>query len=134
MGVANPISIGTLSAFTGAPANSCLPYSYDLNGDGTLDTSAGITDERFGYRLRQGVVQVRRGSQGCTTSSSGWTDVTTASLIEVTTLLFTVSTTTNLGVSERAAVVNIGGRLVADNTITRSLSRTVRLRNDGYTP
>src|SRR5438046_3534853 len=123
MGVVNPFSIDTPSAFGGETANSCLTYSYDLNGNGSVDTSTVATDERLGYRLRQGAVQLRGSGEACS-SSSGWSNVTTSSLVQVTTLQFTLTNTTNRGVTERLATVTIAGRLVSDGTVTRALSRT----------
>lgn len=131
MGAANPMTLSTPAAYTGEAANSCLNFNYDLNGNGSLNTSA--PDERYGYRLRQGVVQMRGNGQDCT-SNSDWINVNTAAVVQVTALLFTVTSTTTLGLTERLVTVSLGGRLVADNSITRSISRTVRLRNAAYSP
>ena len=129
-GVANPFIIDAPSAYTGEAANSCLTFGYDFNGNGSVNSAT--PDERYGYRLRQGVVQMRTGGQACTANTTAWNNVTTAALVQVTSLQFTVTSTTSLRVTERIAVVSIAGRLIRDNTVTRALSRAVRLRNDGY--
>lgn len=131
-GVANPFIIDAPSAYTGEAANSCLTFGYDFNGNGSINSAT--PDERYGYRKRGGVVQMRVGGQACTANVTlaPWNNVTTAALVEVTSLQFTITSTASLGVTERVAVVGIAGRLVRDNTVARSLSRTVRLRNDGY--
>ena len=130
-GAANPFVIDAPSAYTGEAANSCLTFGYDFNGNGSI--GGATPDERYGYRLRQGVVQMRVGGQACTANTTpAWNNVTTAALVQVTSLQFTVTSTTSLRVTERVAVVSVAGRLVRDNTVTRALSRTVRLRNDGY--
>lgn len=132
IGTANPFGIDAASAYTGESANSCLTFTYDLNGNGTLDTSS--SDERFGYRLRGSVVQMRVSGQGCTANTTPvWSTVTTLSQIQITGLQFATATTSTLGVATRTITVTISGRLTADTAVTRSLSRTVRLRNDGYT-
>src|SRR5690606_33211533 len=72
MGVANPFGRDTPTALAGEAANSCMTFRYDSNGTGLLDTAP---DERFGYRLRQGVVQVRGDGEPCSADEpSGWSD------------------------------------------------------------
>jgi prepilin-type N-terminal cleavage/methylation domain-containing protein len=133
LGLANPFGTDTASAYPGEAADSCLTFSYDFNGNGSLETSA--PDERFGYRLRQGVVQARVEGQGCTANTTPvWKNVSTPAVVEVTTLQFTLVPASNGGVVQRVAHMSIAGRLVQDHAVTRSLSRTVRLRNDGYAP
>jgi len=133
LGVSNPFGVDTASAYTGEAASSCLTSSYDFNGNGSLDTSS--SDERFGYRLRNGQVQARVSGQSCTANTSpAWSAVTTLSQIQITALSFTTTVNTILGVSSRTTVVTLGGRLASDSTVSRSVSRTVRLRNDSYVP
>ncbi len=130
-GVNNPFGIDATSAYTGEAANSCLTASYDLDGDGTLDTSG--TDERFGYRLRASKIQMRPSGQACTANTTpAWSDVTTLSQVQITGLQFSVTSTASLGVMLRTVLVTISGRLAAEPTVTRTLTRSVRLRNDGY--
>jgi prepilin-type N-terminal cleavage/methylation domain-containing protein len=128
-GTANPFAIDAPSAFGGEAASSCLTYSYDLNGNGSIDTASTAVDERLGYRLRSGAVQIRRNGQACT-ATPHWTNVTTSTLVQVTTLRFTLTSTTQLGVTQRLITVDIAGRLVTDASVARTLTRTVRLRND----
>lgn len=131
MGMTSPMTVAAPSAYTGEAANSCLTFSYDLDGDGGLDTAG--PDERFGYRLRQGVVQMRTNGQPCT-ATAHWTDVNTAAVVQVTGLVFNVVSATTNGLTERHVSVTLSGRLAADPAAQRSVSRTVRLRNASYTP
>lgn len=129
----NPFVIDPISAYTGEAANSCMTFGYDYNGNGSADT--GSTDERYGYRLRAGVVQMRVSGQACTANTTpAWNNVTTSSQVLVTSLQFIVTSVTNLHVTERLATVSIAGQLAGDSTVARSMSRSVRLRNDGYVP
>lgn len=133
MGATNPFGRDAPSALAGETANSCMTFRYDLNGNGVLDTNA--PDERFGFRLRQGVVQLRGGGQSCSADvGSAWSEVTTASVVEITTLQFDVISSTVRGITQQAVRVGIAGRLVADPLVTRALSRNVRVRNDSYAP
>jgi type II secretory pathway component PulJ len=135
MGVTNPFTVDSPSAFTGEAANSCLTWNYDLDGNGSVNTSGvDSSDERFGYRLRGGVVQTRKAGQGCTANTPAWNNVTTSAFVQVTALQFAITSATTLGVTQRIGTVSIGGRLVNDSAVTRSILRRVRLRNDGYAP
>jgi prepilin peptidase dependent protein B len=133
LGVANPFGLDSVSAYTGEAASSCLTSSYDLDGDGTLDT--GSSDERFGYRLRASNVQMRVSGQACTANiTPAWNAVTTLAQIQITALRFATTVSTALGITTRTVVVTMSGRLASDAAVTRTLSRTVRLRNDSYAP
>lgn len=121
------------SAYTGEAANSCLTFRYDLDADGVLDTATG--DERFGYRLKQGVLQSRGGGLACTTDGSpGWQNVTTPTMVEVTQLSFAVQTAAAGDMDVRKVTLTLVGRLKQDTATTRSITRTVRIRNDVWTP
>lgn len=126
----NPFGLGTLSAYTGEAANSCLLFSYDLNSNGVLDTSS--PDERMGYRVRAGVVQQRSGGLDC--SADGWEDMTAADTVNITALTFSITTTSVGDMDLQRIDVTLAGTLVHDSTISRSMTRTLRVRNAARSP
>ncbi|MBF0399162.1 MAG: prepilin-type N-terminal cleavage/methylation domain-containing protein [Magnetococcales bacterium] len=130
---------------TGESSNSCITYSYDLNGNGLLDQSA--PDERFGFRLNQGAVEMRTGGSGTLDCNAGsWTGLTGAALV-MDSLLFTLvdhcinlsrsgancSTTTptkgDLLVRDYRVEVTMRGYLQQKPAIQRSDTLLIRVRN-----
>jgi type II secretory pathway component PulJ len=123
--------------------DSCILYSYDLDADGAL-TPSGAGMERFGFRLRHGLVQMRFGGEAFDCSAGSWTAVTDAG-IEITRLQFTLHSTAlhpQLGADAcvagdpclyvRAVEIHLAGRLRAAPDIAMQLEDQVRLRNDRY--
>ncbi len=133
-GGASPFGLDAPSAYPGESANSCLTLSYDLNRDGLL-TTAAANDERFGYRLKDKMVQIRASGLTCNANNApGWENAADASELEVTTLSFTVATNSVADMDTRRVTVMLAGRMKSDPTTARSFVRTVRVRNDVYTP
>lgn len=73
-------------AFFVSADGHCLLYRYDLNGDGLLQGGAGPSpwhalaseanpSERFGIRLRDGALQLRKDDAACD-SATGWETLT----------------------------------------------------------
>lgn len=133
-GASNPFTLDTPAAYTSESANSCLTFSYDLDADGSLDT--GSDDERFGFRLKNKVIQMRRAGLDCTMDGSpaNWEDVTDGSVVEITGLSFTATNTTAEDMTLRRMQVQLSGRLKNDPDVSRTLTKTVRIRNDLYSP
>ncbi len=130
---ANPFILDATSSFPGETANSCLTFSYDLDLDGVLDTTTG--DERFGFRLRNGAVEVRRQGLACTASNMpGWEAVTDASVTRITTLQFTVNKVDAGAIDVRKVTIALAGHSISDSSINRSLVREVHVRNNAYAP
>ncbi|MBI5450615.1 MAG: hypothetical protein HY940_04585 [Gammaproteobacteria bacterium] len=69
-------------------ADSCITFSYDLDGDGLVNDGSL---ELFGYRQRSGALETRSSASAAACSSGQWQDITTAG-IEITTLQFTLDT------------------------------------------
>jgi prepilin peptidase dependent protein B len=126
----NPFTLDAAAAYSGQPANSCITFTYDLNQNGALDT--GTPDERFGFRLKGQAVELRRNGLACT--ADGWEAVTDPMVVRVTALQFSVTQETTSGVGVRSIQVTLSGQLPSDSTISRSLVRVVKVRNDAYTP
>lgn len=123
--------------------DSCILYSYDLDGNAAL-TPSGAGMERFGFRLRRGVVQMRFGGEPFDCSRGNWTAVTDAG-IEVTQLHFQLVETglhPELGAGAcavgdpclyvRSVAITLAGRLRADVNLNMQLESAVRLRNDRF--
>ncbi|WP_244212732.1 prepilin peptidase-dependent protein [Rahnella woolbedingensis] len=54
----------------GEPEGSCVIILYDLNRNGRWEKPGAADSEYFGYRLRQGGIEIQRGAADC--GSSGW--------------------------------------------------------------
>ncbi|STC90724.1 Type II secretory pathway, component PulJ [Edwardsiella hoshinae] len=70
-----------IAAVVGEAPASCVLLAYDLDGDGRVTQT-----ERFGWRLRQGALETRRGATAC--QGSGWERVSDQSRWRVSTLTF----------------------------------------------
>lgn len=88
----NPSSSGDKDLIT--PNSSCILYSYDVNGDGALDTS----NELLGFRLSGSAVEIRLGGSladpdNCNHSDNVWEPVTVTAnneQVNVTALAFEI--------------------------------------------
>lgn len=132
-----------LGQYPGESEDSCILYSYDLDGNGSL-TPSGTGMERFGFRLRDGRVQMRYGGTPFDCSAGSWQSVTEEQ-VEITHLQFRIDSTPlhptlgedQCGVGEpclyvRSVEVRLSGHLRADPSIHMTLNDRVRLRNDRY--
>ena len=146
-----PITDITVVNTDGVGSNECILFSYDLDNDGLLTTAPTEDDERFGFRLNRAsnTVQIRQAGQDC--AGGGWVNLTLTdgdgSPITITDLDFTITNTvvpipgTSLGVADasvtvREIIVTLTGRARIDGNqmATRTITETVRVRNDNYTP
>ena len=122
----NPFSVAggtrlTIAANQQCILNSCVIYSYDAN-DGS--------NELYGYRhySTDGTIQARANGGLC--SASGWLTLTDDHLVNITALTFTDSTVTQAGVNIRHITITLSGQLRSDSSVTRTLTETVKVRND----
>ena len=122
----NPFSVAggtrlTLAANQQGIANSCITYSYDAN-DGS--------NELYGYRRdsEHGTIEAR--ANGALCNDDHWSMVTDDHLNNITALTFTDTTVTQSGVNVRQITVTLSGQLRSDATVTRTLTETVKVRND----
>ena len=137
----NPFMITGSTDITVNATNNCILLTYDANGDGVLPAiSASIDDERYGYRLTGTAVQYRpRGAPfSCAASSSSWTDLTDPSTISITQFSVTLNTgTVTVGTSSmsvRNVTLSITGELVGDSTVSKTITKRVKVYNDKYNP
>ena len=122
----NPFSVVggtrlTIAANQQGILNSCVIYSYDAN-DGS--------NEAYGYRRdsTDGTIEARAAGGLC--SASGWLTITDDHLVNITALTFTDTTVTQAGVNIRQITITLSGQLRRDSSVTRTLSETVKVRND----
>ena len=121
----------------------CVLYSYDLP-----NTQNGIRDsaERLGFKLQGGAVQA--GTSITTCATGNWQPVTDPALSEITALTFqyldgagavatpqqplVAAAGATWAVCTRLIQINLTGRLVGNPNLTRTLTQSVRVRNDWY--
>lgn len=123
--------------------NDCILLSYDSSGDGLLPAiNASIDDERYGYRLSGQILQARPPGAlfSCSASAGSWENVTDTRSIQITNLVFTLTSSTvttgpgTKGVTMRGVDISITGRLASDNTVTKTLTQHIRINNDKFVP
>jgi len=119
------------SEFAGETANSCITYTYDYNDDGFVDN-----DEKRGFRLRNGILQMAIQDADCSTNIF-WEPVSDSNVTTITGLTFTpnlqsidVDGDGNADMTIKEVEVILVGQLAADPGVNRTLLETVRVRND----
>ncbi len=154
----NPFTLDAPGNYAGELTNTCITFSYDMDGDGNVDVGSSGTSpannasERLGFRLRSGAVEAREGGASCT--DGGWEDLTDTVNTEITGLTFTPTTksvdldgpatpsspevcVTGCGTSTinvREVTIILSGRLRKDTGVSRTLQDKVRVHNDLYQP
>lgn len=149
---ASPYVSGGLDDFEIVPADQCILYSYDRNGD------MSVTDnERFGFKRETknnsdgklvGVIRFRQSSSSMTDCSDGagsWADMTDPNFMDVTSFAVTnlteclsaasaatvnCTTTTNPYIGIRAVEIKLRAEAVKDTNWQASFDEIVRLRNN----
>lgn len=115
----------TVGQFAGEVANSCILFSYDSNDNGVVDNVA--PDENFGYRLRNGAVEIRRNSATCI--DNGWEDLTDTDVVNVTSLTFTLNQAVDNGITTTSITLVLNGELVTNNNFSRQYRSVMVVRN-----
>ena len=135
----------------GEEDDSCILYSYDANADGRVGVGAAGTPsltastanlEQFGFRLRNGQVQMRNGGSVFDCRSGSWQNVTDPDT-EITALHFTLTETCrNLldpdatcgsgdpALLQRRVAIAIDGRSRSDSRVHQQLTSMVAIAND----
>lgn len=118
-------------------SGTCVLFNYDFDTDDDGDYDVGS----FGYRHRNETsvksVQIRTSGASTDTCTSGgtWENLTDPNVVEVTTFSVTDNSpddvsSSGLTVSIREYTVSVSGRLKSTPAITRTLTETIRVRND----
>lgn len=143
-GIVNPFAEvrffnnGTEVDFVANPENGpadCALFTYDSNANGSLED-----DDRRGFRhdADAGAIDMLDGVNSDCTSDSGWETLTDPDTVEITALNFSTNNqqafkTQNAGdltVTVREIVITVSGRLVNDPSVSRTITETIRVRND----
>lgn len=125
---------------------NCVLLTYDHDANGALPAvGAGTDDERYGYRLMAGAIQYRPSGANfsCAADGTAWTNLTDNRIITITAFSLNLTTQSvdidgaGSGTSTmqvRRLDVTITGQLVDDPSVTRTLTKTIKLYNDKYVP
>lgn len=146
--VTNDVQFGAAS---GETDDSCILYSFDLNGDGLVGVGPSGTPgmntstdnlEQFALRLRAGQVQLRNGGSVFSCSSGSWQAITDPDT-EITALHFELQQDclnlidTEADCSSGAAAllrrqirISLAARNRDDPNIVQQLNNTVAIAND----
>lgn len=139
----NPFMASGADISVGGTGNSCILLTYDHDNNGSLPAiSSSYDDERYGYRLNGSTLQARPpgATFSCNASASSWENMTDSNVITMTALTFTLNTQTitagpgTRGIIIRSVDITMTGQLASDSTVTKTLTRHIRIRNDKYTP
>ncbi len=115
---------------------NCITFTYDHNLTGTLPSISSTSDDsRYGFRLSGSAIQSRPAGAAfsCAAAASAWENLTDPNIITITALSFTVtsiSPPSATSVKIRTVTISMTGQLVSDSTITKTLTQTIRVRND----
>jgi len=116
---------------------NCILFTYDRNSNGTVEDN-----EKFGYRLSGNAIQDRPvgAAFNCGAPISAWENLTDPNVIIIT--AFTVSLSNvaiKVGagtdtINYRTVSLSITGHLTTDNTVTKTITRTIKVYNSRYAP
>lgn len=136
----NPFQAGS-NDITINGANNCILFTYDHDENGVLPTiNTGTDDERYGFKLNNGAIQGRSSVGGFDCSSTNWENLTDTKVINITALVFTLSSSTvttgpgTRGITIRTVNISVTGQLVSDASVSKTLTEQVRIRNDKFIP
>lgn len=143
-GIVNPFAEvrffnnGTEVDFVASPEDGpadCVLFTYDSNANGSLED-----EDRRGFRhdADAGAIDMLDGEDSACTSDSDWEALTDPETIEITALEFstndqqgfTTQAAGDLTVTVREIVITVSGRLVNDPSVSRTITETIRVRND----
>lgn len=116
------------------PESHCVLYSYDYNKTGQVTAlNTQPVDDRFGFRLHNGVIQSRAKSDSSFSCRQGnWHNLTEPNVIKVENLQFKLVQSIKSHITSRKVYISITGSLVSDSTQRRTFNSMVKIRNDKY--
>lgn len=134
--------------------NDCILYAYDRDANGAIPLQPQNSNERLGFKLDEGDIKIRLTGHYMTDCEDGyWNKLNDEKTEEITELTFTpgfkcinkddhTSVTTACSsppagttsgetlVEVRHIRISMTGTLTGDNTVTKKLESSVRIRND----
>lgn len=119
-------------------SGNCILFAYDTDANGVISPTGPM--EFFGYRhINTGselVVKIKdENTADCSSSTAGWSNLTDEGTVDITAFTITEkpATVTNYGfnVQVREYRIEITGKLKSDTSVERTLTETIRVRNDG---
>lgn len=158
-----------ISNLAGEDADSCVLYTYDADASGVntssinlpaLNTDDVADDEFYGFRLREGGIDMRLTTDDiavstCSNDDGNWAPIIDTNKVNVTSLTFTTNykclvvskgkpyNTTcadvfiagdlvagDKAVETRQIDIELEGEVQGDNAVSKSLSGIVKVRND----
>lgn len=131
----NPFTVTGSTDLTVSGGN-CITFTYDHRLTGTLPSiSSASDDSRYGFRLSGGAIQSRPAGAtfSCAAAASAWENLTDPNIITITALSFTINSISPPSASSvriRTVTISMTGQLVSDATVTKTLTQTIRVRND----
>ena len=124
-------------------SGSCILFTYDHAGTGTLPSvAAGADDDRYGFLLSNNTIMARPPGTtfSCNPTAGTWENVTNPKVVAITALTFS-ETTTNVPAGApvpymtlRGITITITGHLISNASVTKTITEHVRVRNDKYVP
>lgn len=131
----------TQSADITVSNGSCFTFNLDRNQDGDASTdNAGGFRRVLGNSIGRIEMWIGNSSPDCAVSDANWVAVTDPDFVDVTTLAIsdarsftgTVIEEGGTVLTQRIREINIQmeGRLILDNSITRRIEGSIRVRND----
>lgn len=132
--IVNPFNTVTVNS-----DNNCILFNYDLNSDGIRNASSGAAgQELFGYRYDSSQKAIEGTTSGTSCGGgSDWENITDNQIIRIDTFQITPIVTTQaasnrMTASVREYRISVTGRLRSDANSTRTVSGTVKVRNDAF--
>ncbi|HLB55759.1 MAG TPA: hypothetical protein VJK30_00310 [Coxiellaceae bacterium] len=122
-----------------AISSGCIKFTYDTNNNGTVDDA-----DQIGYGLSNGAIKFRQSAAIFNCSSiATWSNLTDPNVITVT--AFTVmpinypvdidgSNPGTATTTYRTVYISITANLVTDPSNTRTITRTIKIYNNKYSP
>jgi len=125
---ANNTKITLYNSGTVSSTGNCVLFAYNLSASSVLPNLGDNPDDRFGFRLNNGVVQYRIPSSDftCTGSSSSWENITDPNKVTVDNLTFTEDNNKmGIGIGDYYTVKSIDINLTAHLTNNANISLSI---------
>lgn len=137
---ANNTILTVYNSGTVSSSGNCILFSYNLSPGSTLPSIGSNPDDRFGFRLNNGVIQYRVPSSdfSCTGSNSSWENITDPNRITVDNLLFTEDENQmSIGDGDfyttNSIIIQITAHLTNNSSISTTISQRANVKTGVFT-